>query len=189
MHCARGRRLAPAWASEAIGAPSRAPAVAACGGRGPRRFAQRPLDRRGRRRSLAPAPHAAARALRRTRRREFPLGARARDVVARGPRRPRRAPAGPRSCCSSTSRASARQRSSACSRRGGGTRTSRPRRRTTAARACRPSCRGAAGAELRSLRGDQGARALLRGSSALTLVDMPEAALDIDTPADLAKLR
>ena len=43
--------------------------------------------------------------------------------------------------------------------------------------------------ELRSLHGDQGARALLRSSSALTLVDMPEAALDIDTPADLAKLR
>jgi CTP:molybdopterin cytidylyltransferase MocA len=43
--------------------------------------------------------------------------------------------------------------------------------------------------ELRSLHGDQGARAVLRGNSALTLVDMPEAALDIDTPADLAKLR
>jgi len=42
---------------------------------------------------------------------------------------------------------------------------------------------------LRSLHGDQGARALLRHSSALTLVDIPEAALDIDTPADLAKLR
>ena len=117
------------------------------------------------------------------------LGARARDVVARGPRAPRRAPAGPRSCCSSTSRASTLQRSSACSRRGGGARhvpaaasydgrsgvpAVLPRRRWRA---------------LRSLRGDQGARALLRGSSALTLVDMPEAALDIDTPADLAKLR
>jgi CTP:molybdopterin cytidylyltransferase MocA len=41
---------------------------------------------------------------------------------------------------------------------------------------------------LRSLHGDQGARTLLRGSGALTLVDIPEAALDIDTPADLAKL-
>jgi CTP:molybdopterin cytidylyltransferase MocA len=41
---------------------------------------------------------------------------------------------------------------------------------------------------VRSLRGDQGARALLRGASALTLVAMPEAALDIDTPADLAQL-
>ena len=43
--------------------------------------------------------------------------------------------------------------------------------------------------ELRSLHGNQGARALLRGRGELTLVDMPEAALDIDTPADLAKLR
>jgi CTP:molybdopterin cytidylyltransferase MocA len=42
---------------------------------------------------------------------------------------------------------------------------------------------------LRSLHGDQGARALLRHGRALTLVDLPEAALDIDTPADLAKLR
>jgi len=39
------------------------------------------------------------------------------------------------------------------------------------------------------LSGDSGARVLLRGAAALTLVDMPEAALDIDTPADLAKLR
>ena len=43
--------------------------------------------------------------------------------------------------------------------------------------------------DLRALRGDQGARALLRGCAALTLVDMPEAAVDIDTPADLGKLR
>lgn len=41
---------------------------------------------------------------------------------------------------------------------------------------------------LETQRGDQGARALLRGTAA-TLVDMPEAALDIDTPADLLKLR
>jgi CTP:molybdopterin cytidylyltransferase MocA len=42
---------------------------------------------------------------------------------------------------------------------------------------------------LKALRGDQGARALLRSREALTLVDMPEAALDIDTPADAEKLR
>jgi molybdenum cofactor cytidylyltransferase len=42
---------------------------------------------------------------------------------------------------------------------------------------------------LRSLHGDEGARALLRQGDTLTLVDIPEAALDIDTPADLAKLR
>jgi CTP:molybdopterin cytidylyltransferase MocA len=41
---------------------------------------------------------------------------------------------------------------------------------------------------LKTQQGDQGARALLRGTAA-TLVDMPEAALDIDTPADLRKLR
>jgi len=41
---------------------------------------------------------------------------------------------------------------------------------------------------VRALRGDSGARALLRGASMLTLVAMPEAGLDIDTPADLAKL-
>jgi CTP:molybdopterin cytidylyltransferase MocA len=40
---------------------------------------------------------------------------------------------------------------------------------------------------LRSLRGDEGARALLRDRR-VTLVDMPEAALDIDTPADLLEL-
>jgi CTP:molybdopterin cytidylyltransferase MocA len=41
---------------------------------------------------------------------------------------------------------------------------------------------------LRSLRGDEGARAFLRTSPALTLVDMPEAALDVDTPADVRRL-
>lgn len=41
---------------------------------------------------------------------------------------------------------------------------------------------------LKSLRGDEGARALLRGSATLTPVDMPEAALDVDTPADLRRL-
>ena len=41
---------------------------------------------------------------------------------------------------------------------------------------------------LNALRGDQGARALLR-AAAPTLVDMPEAALDVDTPADLLALR
>jgi CTP:molybdopterin cytidylyltransferase MocA len=40
----------------------------------------------------------------------------------------------------------------------------------------------------RSLTGDTGARSLLRGAAAVTLVDMPEAALDIDTQADLARL-
>jgi molybdenum cofactor cytidylyltransferase len=43
---------------------------------------------------------------------------------------------------------------------------------------------------LKSLRGDEGARALLRGAEAsTTLVDIPEAAVDIDTPADLLALR
>jgi CTP:molybdopterin cytidylyltransferase MocA len=41
---------------------------------------------------------------------------------------------------------------------------------------------------LKALDGDQGARALLRGT-AVTRVAMPEAAVDIDTPSDLAKLR
>jgi CTP:molybdopterin cytidylyltransferase MocA len=41
---------------------------------------------------------------------------------------------------------------------------------------------------LKTQQGDHGARALLRGTAA-TLVDMPEAALDIDTPADLRTLR
>jgi molybdenum cofactor cytidylyltransferase len=42
---------------------------------------------------------------------------------------------------------------------------------------------------LKQLKGDQGARALLRDAHNITLVDMPEAALDIDTPADLLALR
>jgi molybdenum cofactor cytidylyltransferase len=42
---------------------------------------------------------------------------------------------------------------------------------------------------LRALQGDQGARALLRGSDRVTLVDLPEAAFDVDTLADVAKLR
>ncbi len=41
---------------------------------------------------------------------------------------------------------------------------------------------------VRALRGDEGARALLRDSP-VTLVEMPEAALDVDTPADLLALR
>jgi len=40
----------------------------------------------------------------------------------------------------------------------------------------------------RALRGDAGARALLR-SERVTLVDVPEAALDVDTPSDLLALR
>jgi CTP:molybdopterin cytidylyltransferase MocA len=39
------------------------------------------------------------------------------------------------------------------------------------------------------LHGDVGARALLREAAELTLVDMPEAAFDVDTPEDLARLR
>jgi CTP:molybdopterin cytidylyltransferase MocA len=39
-----------------------------------------------------------------------------------------------------------------------------------------------------ALRGDEGARALLRDRG-VTLVEMPEAALDVDTPADLLGLR
>jgi CTP:molybdopterin cytidylyltransferase MocA len=42
---------------------------------------------------------------------------------------------------------------------------------------------------LRALEGDSGARSVLRHARRLTLVDMPEAALDIDTPADRARLR
>ncbi len=38
---------------------------------------------------------------------------------------------------------------------------------------------------VRALRGDSGARALLRDASALTLVEMPQAAVDLDTPADV----
>jgi CTP:molybdopterin cytidylyltransferase MocA len=42
---------------------------------------------------------------------------------------------------------------------------------------------------VRALRGDSGARALLRGAQALTLVDMPEAAVDLDTPEDVSAWR
>ena len=38
---------------------------------------------------------------------------------------------------------------------------------------------------VRALRGDSGARALLRDARALTLVDMPQAAVDLDTPEDV----
>jgi CTP:molybdopterin cytidylyltransferase MocA len=38
---------------------------------------------------------------------------------------------------------------------------------------------------VRALRGDNGARALLRDARALTLVDMPQAAVDLDTPEDV----
>ena len=41
---------------------------------------------------------------------------------------------------------------------------------------------------LRRLRGDEGARALLRAGAAITLVDMPEAGIDVDTPADVRRL-
>ena len=41
---------------------------------------------------------------------------------------------------------------------------------------------------LRALDGDAGARALLRGAGAITRVAMPEAELDVDTPADVARL-
>jgi molybdenum cofactor cytidylyltransferase len=40
---------------------------------------------------------------------------------------------------------------------------------------------------IRALRGDAGARALLRGGE-ITAVEMPEAELDIDTPADVGRL-
>ena len=40
----------------------------------------------------------------------------------------------------------------------------------------------------RNLTGDTGARAMLRDAASITLVDMPEAALDIDTPAEVAHL-
>jgi molybdenum cofactor cytidylyltransferase len=40
----------------------------------------------------------------------------------------------------------------------------------------------------RSLEGDVGARALLRSARDLTLVEMPEAALDVDTEEDVARL-
>jgi len=41
---------------------------------------------------------------------------------------------------------------------------------------------------LRALHGDAGARALLRDAAAITAVAMPEAAVDIDTPADADRL-
>jgi CTP:molybdopterin cytidylyltransferase MocA len=41
---------------------------------------------------------------------------------------------------------------------------------------------------VRRLRGDVGARALLRDAVELTPVDLPEAQLDVDTPEDLARL-
>jgi CTP:molybdopterin cytidylyltransferase MocA len=41
---------------------------------------------------------------------------------------------------------------------------------------------------LAALRADEGARALLRGRAPLTRVDMPEAAFDVDTPADVRRL-
>lgn len=42
--------------------------------------------------------------------------------------------------------------------------------------------------ELAALRGDQGARSLLQWHTELVTVPMPHAALDVDTPADLARL-
>jgi len=42
---------------------------------------------------------------------------------------------------------------------------------------------------VRALRGDSGARTLLRDAHALTLVDMPQAAVDLDTPADVTAWR
>jgi len=42
---------------------------------------------------------------------------------------------------------------------------------------------------VRALRGDSGARALLRDARALTLVDMPQAAVDLDTPEDVSAWR
>lgn len=41
---------------------------------------------------------------------------------------------------------------------------------------------------LLELRGDTGARTLLRAAAPLTLVAMPEAGFDVDTPADLARV-
>jgi molybdenum cofactor cytidylyltransferase len=42
---------------------------------------------------------------------------------------------------------------------------------------------------VRALDGDAGARAVLRAARRLTLVEMPEAAFDLDTPDDAARLR
>jgi len=44
-------------------------------------------------------------------------------------------------------------------------------------------------AQLAGLNGDTGARALLRGNDECTIVDMPQAAVDIDTPEDIESLR
>jgi len=41
---------------------------------------------------------------------------------------------------------------------------------------------------LRALAGDEGARKVLAGDPRVTAVEMPEAAFDVDTPADLARL-
>jgi len=41
---------------------------------------------------------------------------------------------------------------------------------------------------VRALRGDEGARALLRDRP-VTLVELPEAAFDVDTPEDFRRLR
>ena len=42
--------------------------------------------------------------------------------------------------------------------------------------------------QLAALRGDQGARAVLESAAQRTLVPMPSAALDVDTPAELARI-
>jgi len=42
---------------------------------------------------------------------------------------------------------------------------------------------------VRALRGDSGARALLRNANALTLVEMPQASVDLDTPDDVTAWR
>ncbi len=42
---------------------------------------------------------------------------------------------------------------------------------------------------VRALRGDSGARTLLRDAQVLTLVDMPQAAVDLDTPEDVSAWR
>jgi molybdenum cofactor cytidylyltransferase len=42
--------------------------------------------------------------------------------------------------------------------------------------------------ELRALHGQQGAKSLFQNASELSVVDCPEAALDIDLPEDLARL-
>jgi molybdenum cofactor cytidylyltransferase len=47
----------------------------------------------------------------------------------------------------------------------------------------------AAWGALREIRGDAGARGVLHAAAELTLVEMPEAAFDVDTPDDLAQLQ